>query len=169
MGLFDSAAVIVSTSSGHKIVKNNKEQKDPEVLEWEREIKKRKQMKAEQNTLEPILKDLFHAVETNSKDKAVAVFIEFAIKRGFKNEEWFNRVEKAFLEIDGKIILGFTKFLTNQYLKTIEGCYKQQRGIKFKQVKYQFETKPKSEKELDKESDTKRVLQLFFNRMLEEV
>jgi len=169
MGLLNQAEVVDKGSAEVNNKGHRKYSTDPEVAAWEVEIAKRKQLKVEQSILEPMIKQLYAAIENNSKEQAVAVFIEYAVTKGFKQEAWFDKIERGFELMDLKTIIGFTKFLTNQYLKSIEGCYKQQRGVKIKQPKYQFETKPKSVKEVDREFEVRCQINNFLNNMLEDL
>jgi hypothetical protein len=135
-----STSSMVEQSSGSKVQKTN--------LEVQFEIEQRRNLKKKSNMqkaelLRPYLLQLGTLAQAKDIQGLKSFFVQWASQIGFKTQKISNICEdKLYSNYRWQT---FAKVVYNYYLSLFDDCNKQQRGLKFKRTKYQFETKPESE------------------------
>jgi hypothetical protein len=135
----------VEQSSGSKV-----QQKTD--LELQFEIEQRRNIKQKSNILKaeqlkPYLMELSQLVQSKDFDGLQGFYIKWATQIGLPGSKIAQVIEnKAILDVNQMYNrwTTFAKVVYNMYLQLFEDCNKKQRGLKFKQTKYQFEKTPES-------------------------
>jgi len=156
----------IEKSTGSKV----KEEKTPYEVQFEieqrRNLKHRLNIdKAEQ--LKPYLMELSQLVQQKDFNGLQGFYIKWATQIGLPSSKIATVIEnKAIVDVNQMYNrwTTFAKVVFNMYLRLFDDCNKRQRGIKFKQTKYQFEKTPESNDAYDQIVDVIEQIEKFITR-----
>lgn len=141
---------VVEKSTGRKI----KEELTPYEVQFK--IEQRRNLKHIENMqkveiLKPFLNQLRSLIDKRDLDGLTNFYIKWATQVGFKNQKAVDIIEHKLFDKNQMYNrwVTFAKVVYNMYLELFDDCSKKQRGIKFKQTKYQFEKTPESNDSYD--------------------